>query len=76
LPDATLYVTVEPCLMCAGALHWSKVGEIVWGASDVKNGHHVYTDDRNPFHPKTKIIAGIMAEEASSLMKTFFKQKR
>lgn len=76
LPDATLYVTVEPCLMCAGALHWSKIGEIVWGASDVKNGHHVYTDDRNPFHPKTKIIAGIMSEEASSLMKAFFRQKR
>jgi tRNA(adenine34) deaminase len=62
--------------MCAGALHWSKVGEIVWGASDVKNGHQVYTDDRNPFHPKTKIIAGIMAEEAASLMKAFFRQKR
>jgi len=76
LPDATLYVTVEPCLMCAGALHWSKVGEIVWGASDVKNGHQVYTDDRNPFHPKTKIISGIMAEEAASLMKAFFRQKR
>ena len=76
LPDATLYVTVEPCLMCAGALHWSKVGTIVWGASDVENGHHVYKDDRKPFHPKTKIYSGIMADEASSLMKTFFKQKR
>lgn len=76
LPDATLYVTVEPCLMCAGALHWSKIGTIVWGASDVKNGHQVYTDERNPFHPKTKIFAGIMAEEAASLMKAFFRQKR
>jgi len=76
LPDASLYVTVEPCLMCAGALHWSKIGTIVWGASDVKNGHQVYTDDRNPFHPKTKIFAGIMAEEAASLMKAFFRQKR
>ncbi len=76
LPDATLYVTVEPCLMCAGALHWSKIGTIVWGASDVKNGHQVYTDDRNPFHPKTKIFAGILAEEAASLMKAFFRQKR
>lgn len=76
LPDAVLYVTVEPCLMCAGALHWSKIGTIVWGASDVKNGHQVYTEERNPFHPKTKIFAGIMAEEASSLMKTFFRQKR
>jgi tRNA(adenine34) deaminase len=76
IPDATLYVTIEPCLMCAGALHWSKVGTIVWGASDVKNGHHVYTDDRNPFHPKTKIISGIMADEAASLMKAFFKSRR
>ncbi len=76
LPDAVLYVTVEPCLMCAGALHWSKIGTIVWGASDVKNGHQVYTEERNPFHPKTKIFAGIMAEEAASLMKTFFRQKR
>lgn len=76
LPDATLYVTVEPCLMCAGALHWSKIGTIVWGASDLKNGHQVYTEDRNPFHPKTKVFAGIMSDEAASLMKTFFKQKR
>ena len=76
LPDATLYVTVEPCLMCAGALHWSKVGKIVWGATDVKNGHHVYTDDNNPFHPKTQVLTGLLAEEAAALMKAFFKQKR
>ena len=76
LPDATLYVTVEHCLMCAGALHWSKVGKIVWGATDVKNGHHIYTDDRNPFHPKTQVLTGLMAEEAAALMKAFFKQKR
>jgi tRNA(adenine34) deaminase len=76
LPDATLYVTVEPCLMCAGALHWSKVGRIVWGATDIKNGHHVYTDERNPFHPKTQVLTGLLAEEAASLMKAFFRQKR
>jgi tRNA(adenine34) deaminase len=76
LPDATLYVTVEPCLMCAGALHWGKVGKIVWGATDVKNGHHIYTDDRNPFHPKTQVLTGLLAEEAAALMKTFFRQKR
>ena len=76
LPDATLYVTVEPCLMCAGALHWSKVGRIVWGASDVKNGHQVYTDDRNPFHPKTQVLTGLLADEASDLMKAFFKARR
>lgn len=76
LPDATLYVTVEPCLMCAGAIHWSKVGRIVWGAPDVKNGHQVYTGDKNPFHPKAQIIAGILADEAAALMKAFFKEKR
>jgi len=76
LPDATLYVTVEPCLMCAGALHWSKVGRIVWGAADTKNGHHVYTDERNPFHPKTQVLTGLLAEEAAFLMKAFFRQKR
>lgn len=76
LPDATLYVTVEPCLMCAGALHWSKTGRVVWGASDVKNGHHVYTEDRNPFHPKTQLLTGLLADEAAELMKSFFRSKR
>ena len=76
LPDATLYVTVEPCLMCAGALHWSKTGRIVWGASDVKNGHHVYTGDKNPFHPRTELLTGLLADEAAELMKSFFRPKR
>ena len=76
LPDATLYVTVEPCLMCAGALYWSKVGRIIWGASDIKNGHQVYTDDRTPFHPKAQVLTGLLAEESSELMKAFFKAKR
>jgi tRNA(adenine34) deaminase len=76
LPDATIYVTVEPCLMCAGALHWSKAGKIVWGANDVKNGHHVYTGDRNPFHPKTVLLTGLLADEASELMKSFFRARR
>jgi tRNA(adenine34) deaminase len=76
LPDATLYVTVEPCLMCAGALHWSKISKIVWGAEDIKNGHQVYTADRNPFHVKTQILTGLLAEESAQLMKDFFKSKR
>jgi tRNA(adenine34) deaminase len=76
LPDATIYVTLEPCLMCAGALHWSKIGKIVWGAEDIKNGHQVYTGDRNPFHVKTQILAGLLAEESAQLMKDFFKSKR
>ncbi len=76
LPDATLYVTVEPCLMCAGAIYWSKLGRIVWGTSDVKNGHQVYTGDKNPFHPKAQIISGVLAEEASELMREFFQARR
>jgi len=76
LEGFSLYITLEPCLMCAGALHWSKVGRIVWGASDVKNGHQVYTDERNPFHPKTQVLTGLLADEASDLMKAFFKARR
>lgn len=76
LPDATLYVTVEPCLMCAGAIHWSKIGRIVWGAPDVKNGHQCYTGDKNPFHAKTQVLTGLMHDEASKLMKAFFRGKR
>lgn len=76
LMDATLYVTVEPCLMCCGALYWSKVGTIVYGAEDVKNGYRKTTGDNPPFHPKAKIVKGIMAEECAQLMKDFFAKKR
>ena len=76
LPDATLYVTVEPCLMCSGALYWSKIGRIVFGAYDDKNGYRKTTGSNNPFHPKTIITGGIMGEECSGLMKDFFRSKR
>lgn len=76
LPDATLYVTVEPCLMCSGALYWSKIGRIVFGAYDDKNGYRKTTGEHNPFHPKTIITGGIMADECSRLMKEFFRSKR
>jgi len=76
LPDATLYVTVEPCLMCAGALYWSKVGRIVYGASDEKNGYLHITGTNSPFHPKTELTRGVMKEECAALMVSFFKQKR
>jgi len=76
LPDATLYVTVEPCLMCTGALYWSKIGRVVWGTADPKNGHRHITDPQQPFHPKTVIEEGIMAEECAWLMKEFFRKKR
>jgi len=75
LPEATLYVTVEPCLMCCGALYWGKVGKIVYGASDEKNGYQHFTTV-NPFHPKTEIIRGVLADECSKLMKEFFRVRR
>jgi tRNA(adenine34) deaminase len=76
LPEATLYVTVEPCLMCAGALYWSKVSRVVYGASDEKNGYLHITDPKSPFHPKTEITRGVLKEECATLMKTFFQQRR
>jgi tRNA(adenine34) deaminase len=76
VPDATLYVTLEPCLMCSGALHWSKIGRIVFGAYDEKNGYKKYTGDINPFHPKTELVGGVLEEECAALMKSFFKAKR
>src|ERR1700733_13873037 len=76
LPDATLYVTVEPCLMCTGALYWSKLARIVWGAADQKNGHKHITDPNWPFHPKTIVETGVLKDECAQLMKDFFKSKR
>jgi tRNA(adenine34) deaminase len=76
LPDATLYVTIEPCLMCAGAMYWSKIGRIVYGAADEKNGYLHMPKGNSPFHPKTELIKGILQEECAELIKTFFKQKR
>jgi len=76
LPDATLYVTVEPCLMCSGAIYWSKLGKLVWGAADEKNGHARITGAQSPFHPKAIIRTGVLAEESAELMKRFFKERR
>ncbi len=76
LPNATLYVTVEPCIMCAGALYWSKVGKIVWGADDEKNGYRRFTKKEFAFHPKAEIITGVLKEECARMMKEFFKQRR
>mgnify|MGYP000556901535 CR=1 FL=1 len=75
LPDATLYVTVEPCLMCAGALYWNKIGHIVFGAYDEKNSYRRVTE-KNPFHPSTTIVGGILQEESAALIQAFFKAKR
>ena len=76
LTDATLYVTVEPCLMCAGAIYWSKLQRIVWGAADPKNGHARMTGAHNPFHPKATISTGVLADEAAALLKSFFQSRR
>ena len=75
LPEASIYITVEPCLMCAGALYWSKIGRNVYGASDEKNGYLHITNNTWPFHPKTSLTHGVLHEECASLMKTFFQQK-
>ena len=76
IPDATLYVTVEPCVMCSGALYWSKIKRVVWGASDAKNGFSRIHPQVSPFHPKTEITKGILEEECAALMKEFFRNKR
>jgi tRNA(adenine34) deaminase len=76
LPEASLYVTVEPCLMCSGALYWSKIGRIVFGAYDEKHSYRRSTGSNNPFHPKTTIEGGILEAECSQLMKDFFKARR
>ncbi len=76
LSEATLYVTLEPCLMCSGALYWSKIGKVVFGATDEKNSYRRCTGDKNPFHPKTEISGGILKEDCAQLMKDFFKARR
>lgn len=73
LSKCTLYVTLEPCPMCAGALFWSQIGTVVYGASDEKRG---YTDHGGNLHPKTTIIRGILEEECSQIMTDFFAQRR
>ncbi len=74
LVDCTLYVTVEPCVMCAGALGWSQISRIVYGAADEKRGFVRFAP--NALHPKTEVVSGVLEEECSKLMKEFFKRKR
>ena len=76
LPDATLYVTIEPCLMCSGAIYWSKLGKLVYGADDEKNGYKKTTGTTWPFHPRTELIRGVLKDDCAKLMKDFFKTKR
>lgn len=74
LDKCTLYVTVEPCVMCAGAIGWSQLGRLVYGASDEKRGFQQFAP--KALHPKTVVVSGMMEEECSTLMKDFFKKKR
>ncbi|MDR2584912.1 MAG: nucleoside deaminase [Prevotellaceae bacterium] len=74
LPDCTLYVTLEPCVMCAGALNWAQIGTIVYGASDPKRGFT--TVNANLLHPKTEVIAGILEPECAQILNSFFAKKR
>ncbi len=83
LTAATLYVTIEPCLMCSGAIYWGQLQRIVYGAQDLKNGFrkYVHSDKPNgvgvaPFHVKSELISGILQEECAQLLKDFFKARR
>lgn len=74
LTECTLYVTVEPCIMCAGALGWSQIKRVVFGASDEKRGYQRFAPEA--LHPKTEVLSGVMEEECRQLMQEFFRRKR
>ncbi len=74
LQQCTLYVTVEPCIMCAGAIGWAQVGRVVWGADDPKKGYRRYSD--RVFHPRTTVVRGVLREECEALMTAFFASLR
>lgn len=74
LTDCTVYVTVEPCPMCAGALGWAQVARIVYGAKDDKRGYHLIAP--KALHPKTEVVAGVLEDDCRTLMQRFFKAKR
>ena len=74
LTDCTLYVTVEPCVMCAGAIAWAQVGRLVFGAEDEKRGYQRYAPQA--LHPKTAVVKGLLSDECAGLMKDFFRKRR
>jgi tRNA(adenine34) deaminase len=74
LNECTLYVTVEPCVMCAGAAFWTQLGTLVYGTEDPKRGYRLVR--KRLLHPKTKVVSGILADECSALMTSFFQSKR
>ena len=74
LNDCTLYVTVEPCVMCGGALAWSQIGRVVYGTADPKRGYSTYSE--RIMHPRTEVVGGVLAEECEQVMKEFFSSLR
>lgn len=74
LTECTLYVTLEPCVMCAGAIGWAQLSRVVFGASDNKRGYRRFAPET--LHPKTRVDQGVLADECAALMKSFFKQRR
>ena len=74
LNDCTLYVTVEPCVMCGGALAWSQIGRVVYGAADPKRGYSTYSE--RIMHPRTEVVIGVLKEECEALMQHFFSSLR
>ena len=81
LPEATLFVTLEPCIMCAGALSWAQIGRIVYGARDTKRGYGIVencisSQSLSLLHPKTEVVGGVMEAECAGLLKEFFGKKR
>ena len=74
LTNCTLYVSVEPCVMCAGALGWAQVGRVVYGATDEKRGYHLFAPQA--MHVRTEVVAGVLEEECAGLMKSFFQRLR
>ncbi len=75
LQGCTLYVTVEPCLMCAGAIGWAQISRVVYGCADPKRGYSTGVS-RSPFHPRAKVTPGVLADECAALMLAFFRGKR
>lgn len=76
LPECTLYVTIEPCYMCAGAIGWARLARVVWGADDDKRGFRSFYGGKSPLHPKTEVTTGVLSDECSALMTEFFSKKR
>jgi tRNA(adenine34) deaminase len=74
LNECTIYVTLEPCVMCGGASYWAQLKKIVYGAEDIKRGYSQLS--KNILHPKTEVVSGVMAAECSKLLSEFFKKKR